>query len=55
MNEENKQEKILYKSNDGVLVWVNTDKNGKKYFTVDIPLLKVKSACFKVEKKNSEE
>ncbi|MBD3204519.1 hypothetical protein GF327_09590 [Candidatus Woesearchaeota archaeon] len=35
-----------YVSRDGVNVWVNLDKNGKKYLKIKIPILGISVVCF---------
>lgn len=35
-----------FSSNQGVAIWKNTDKNGKEYLSVNIPLLNISVNCF---------
>ena len=44
-----------YSSNEGIAIWENTDKNGKMYLSVKIPLLNISTNCFKVERKTEKE
>ena len=37
----------------GISIWKNIDKNGNEYLTIQIPLLKIQTNCFKIKKVES--
>lgn len=39
-----------FRAREGVAIWVNKDKNGKEYLTVDVPLLNIRVHAFAVDK-----
>lgn len=44
-----------FASRDGIMVWKNTDKNGKEYLSVRIPLLNIACNCFALDQEQSQE
>ena len=38
-----------FSSREGVQIWKNLDKNGNEFLTVSIPLLNIRSNCFKTD------